>query len=95
MKILCTSPEHDESTPSMEVYDDGGYCFSCGWVDKSVGDREAPPREVVDIKDKLQRIEALPIKLIRGLQLPYNQSGYFIVWPDKILLQTTAVGWSS
>lgn len=67
----------------MEVYDDGSFCFSCGWVDKSVRDTEYIKTSPEDVSDTLEYIKSLPKKLIRGLELPYDNSGYYIVWPDN------------
>ncbi len=30
-KIRCISPDHDDHSPSMHVYEDHVYCFSCGF----------------------------------------------------------------
>ena len=83
MKINCTSPSHDDANASMEVYEDSGFCFACGYRDYDVGDAQVPKREPDDIPEKLAKIDQLPKKIIRGLELPYNDLGYFIVWPDR------------
>lgn len=67
----------------MEIYDDGGYCFACGWVDKSLADIEAPKREPENLKDTLDYIRKLPRKQVRGLLLPYDETGFYVVWPDN------------
>lgn len=83
MRINCTSPAHTDDVPSMAIYEDGGFCHACGYLDRSIANTDAPKREQENIGDKLEYIRSLPRKEIRGLQLPYDSSGYFIVWPDN------------
>lgn len=84
-KILC--PKHEDSTPSMELYDDGiGHCFVCGAhmrILDAVNAAPAKPKVVEDVKASLQEIKQLPMRLIRGLWLHYAQNGYYIVWPTN------------
>lgn len=67
------------------MYADGsGYCFSCNTRFSGIGKRQdvvIKPSE--DIQQSIARIEALPTQEIRGLVLPYDNTGYYIVWPDK------------
>ena len=84
MKINCTSPHHDDRTASMEIYEDAGYCFSCGWVDRSIGDIEhGKKKDSENIEEKIKYILSLPKSKIRGLLLPSDLLGYYIVWPDN------------
>lgn len=84
MKILC--PFHEDSNPSMELYPDGhGYCFVCGKSAqiKDEGDPSLPPeKEPEDLHASIRRIKELPVKQVRGLWLHFNESGYFILWPN-------------
>lgn len=80
-KIHCTNPSHIDETPSMEIYSDGAYCYSCGWVDRLKGDVNAKKVPPDNIQDKISYINDLPRKTVRGLSLPYDDQGYYIVWP--------------
>lgn len=89
MKVNC--PFHDDHEPSCHIYNDGHYfCFVC----RAYGPTEKlGPLEVIDtmetiakptdVSANLEYIDTLPVKEIRGLNLPYNDDGYFIVWPDR------------
>lgn len=90
MKILCKY--HNDATPSMHVYQNGGhvkgFCFVCHasvflndeeFEGKGVIKPKAEPTNVIRV---LEYIRRLPKKAIRGLDLPYDQTGYFIVWPN-------------
>lgn len=86
MKITCLNPAHKDSTPSMHVYESGGYCFSCGYYAPHgpTGDAKLPkvaPVEPEDLKPALRRIGGLKRSVIRGLELPADERGYYIVWP--------------
>lgn len=84
MKQLC--PAHQDSTPSLEVYPDGAYCFVCGYscsLDQINVDPAKVYREPTDVPAEIARIQGLPRTEIRGLQLPYDDTGYYIVWPDN------------
>jgi hypothetical protein len=85
MKVLC--PYHADTNPSMTLYDDGyGFCWVCWKQYRMSGPTEAriktqkPPE---DLDASLDKVSLLPKKMIRGLELPYNDYGYFIIWPDK------------
>lgn len=84
IKILC--PFHEESTPSLHVYPDGKYyCFGCGksGFAKDLGIQGLPaPRPPEDITDRLEYIRNLPLQEIRGLHLPADDEGYYILWPN-------------
>lgn len=87
-KINCHF--HDDSTASLHIYDDHYHCFGCGArgtldkLDTSVV-RAAMPfsiRGPEDMPAALKRIDALPLKQIRGLELPYDHRGYYIRYPN-------------
>lgn len=86
-KIIC--PYHDEQTPSCVLYPDSYYCFGCGahgpLSDLGEGYENAriPPKPKEDISKTMAYIQALPVKEIRGLMLPYDESAYYIVWPNQ------------
>ncbi len=85
MKVTC--PRHEDTNPSCEVYETHGYCFSgCGSIPLSELGFEQPvvehkPKE--NVRATLEYIATLPTKLIRGLELPYDDKGYYIVWPNE------------
>lgn len=85
-RYLC--PKHKEATPSCVVYGDGYFCFGCG-ARGPVTEIGLEPGErleytyVEDIAASIAYIEGLPRKLIRGFMLPYNDKGYFLVYPDR------------
>lgn len=87
-------PFHDDQTASLAVYSDGFWCFACGAkgsvkdLEKEVPNISATPFQrsygsyKEDIPKALERINALPKKLIRGLELPYDDISYYIVYPN-------------
>lgn len=80
-KIHC--PVHNDTTPSMEVYEDRGFCFVCSAsIPIEELDVEYVKKPPTDISKTIEYIKSLPIKSIRGLDLPYDESGYYIKWPD-------------
>lgn len=81
MKLQCTNPKHTDNTPSMHVYEDGSYCFTCGWVDRSRVTLEEK-KEPENIKEKIEYIANLSSKSIRGLNLKSDSEGYYILWPE-------------
>ena len=80
-KILC--PKHEEETPSCTVYDDGsGFCFGCNTYFAKL-DEPAPVKiEPEDLSATFAYIKTLPIIDHRGLQFPYDNTGYYITWPN-------------
>lgn len=83
--ILC--PYHKEDTPSLALYPDGFRCFGCGKFGQlsELGLKDLPQLEEVDPEDvaeKMVYISALPFFIIRGLSLPRDGDGFYIVWPD-------------
>lgn len=75
---------HDDSTASMKVYGDFAYCFGCR-VSVPVSELNLPSKvvskEVTNIKEKFDYINSLPIKKIRGVEVPYDSEGFYIRWP--------------
>lgn len=85
-KINCPSPEHQDSTPSCGVYDDGSaYCFGCStYFAKVEGFSPSKQvREVENIEERIKYIENLPTVTFRGLEFPHDDRGYYILWPDR------------
>lgn len=84
-KYLC--PKHFEKTPSAAVYGDGYFCFGCG-AKGPVTDLGIPAGERIevtyleDIKATIAYIDTLPRKNIRGFSLPFNDRGYYLVYPN-------------
>lgn len=86
-RILCVNPEHKESNPSMVVYEDYAHCFSCGYrvSTAKLGHLNLMParrREPENLVEALAYVKALPLARVRGLDLPADQEGYYLVWPD-------------
>lgn len=85
-KVVC--PAHDDHEPSMHLYGDTGFCFVCKASipvsELNVPENKHIPKpEPTNVPDRIKYIKNLPTKLIRGLQLPYDNSGYYIVWPQN------------
>jgi len=90
-QINCVFHKGD-NTASLTLYTDGRYyCFGCTasgkcsdlGLDIQGEITNARPRPREDIRQSLERIANLPTKPIRGLNLPTDDSGYYIVWPDR------------
>ena len=92
MKINCINPSHVDKTPSMHLYEDGAHCFVCGYycgLDQVTNEvtieeiqrlkKQAPE----NIEAALSRIDSLPKKEVRGFNLPCDESGTYLVWPDR------------
>lgn len=85
-RILCRW--HEDRTPSMYLYPNGGYCFSCGKnaTLEEIG-REAPyapeEREPEDLTPAIAYIESLPLRPWRGLEVPMDEDSAYILWPDR------------
>lgn len=86
-RILC--PRHQEKTPSCIVYSNGYKCYSCGaWGPLSdLTGVPLPPiepeQEPEDLEATFAYIDSLPKQEIRGLMLPVDGKGYYIVWPGR------------
>lgn len=89
MKINCQF--HNDLTASMKVYEDHFYCFGCGKsgglsllsgdTNNVVKRANASYKPKEDINQKLTYIRTLPNKSIRGFMLPYDESGYYVIYP--------------
>lgn len=87
-KITCPSPLHEDLNPSAALYEDGtAYCFGCslafdsGQVGLEV--QKVTPAVKENLDEKLRYISTLPRDQIRGLNLPFDNTGYYIVWPGS------------
>lgn len=89
MKRHC--PFHDDSTESLHLYPDHYHCFGCGAHGALEGlPEEAKPKSrsihaftaKEDVSKKLAYIATLPRRVIRGLELPYDDKGYYLVYPN-------------
>lgn len=84
-RYLCT--RHEEATPSVVVYPDHGWCFGCcqkiPLAELGVSPQEAirEASYIEDIKATLNYIANLPKKEIRSFNLPFNDRGYYLVFP--------------
>jgi hypothetical protein len=85
-RIIC--PFHKEDTPSLVLYESGdGFCFGACYKRYSAEElgrkpvANPVPRKVENIPARMEAISKLPIGHIRGLKLPYDRHGYYIVWP--------------
>lgn len=85
-RILCKF--HEERTPSCVLYDTVYHCYSCGahgpLKDLGIADEDLPllPRYVEDIVESIKRIMGLPKQSYRGLDLPYDNRGHYVLWPQ-------------
>lgn len=86
-KIKC--PFHKEETPSCAVYPDGYYCFGCGAygplsdLEGLIDFKSIKVREPENLEESMEYIANLPQDTIRGLNLHYDSSGYYVLWPRK------------
>lgn len=95
-RYLCT--RHRESTPSVVVYADHGWCFGCAQkipldeigLTQEDAYREAEYQE--DLHATLATIDSLPKQKIRGFQLPFNSRGYYLVYPCRTYYKFRLVG---
>lgn len=86
MQIKC--PKHTDNVASCHVYPNGIYCFAgCGFIrEEELGFRvpkDGTPKYVEDLGKKLAYIDSLRVEKYRGFELPYDQKGHYIVWPDR------------
>lgn len=88
-KVNC--PYHEDNTASLHLYEDHFFCYGCSAngkledLDKKIPNlnksfRQGKPE---NIDKAIERIKALPTKAIRGLLLPYNDMGYYVVYPNN------------
>lgn len=82
-KVNCE--KHPDNTPSLALYSDGsGYCFSCQTRFSDIGEKVfTVPEPLEDMDESVKRILELPTTSVRGLDLHFDNMGYYIVWPDK------------
>ncbi len=66
----------------MEVYSDGAFCFVCNYSTNSIKDLKYESKPKENIEEVISYVKSLPTKLIRGLLLPYDDQGFYILWPD-------------
>lgn len=85
-KVLC--PKHEDTNPSVEVYEDVGYCFVCRqsipFIELGL-DSVVPsgPKYIEDLEKKREYIDTLPRREIRGFQFPCSTKGYYILFPES------------
>ncbi len=75
----------------MHVYEDGCYCFSCGFTcdikdvlnEEEIRKfrKEKPEKE--DLEETIRQIELLDMRKVRGLTLKSDSTGFYIIWPDR------------
>lgn len=84
-KILC--PYHEDTVPSMEVYEEYSHCYVCSAHIKNselgVEDVKQTKKPKENIKESIQRIQNLPVKWLRGVRLPFDDTGAYIVWQSR------------
>jgi hypothetical protein len=72
----------------MHLYEETAYCFSCNFtvpIEEVLNEEEIKKikkKEPENIETAISYIKTLPIKRIRGLDLPFDESGYYVKWPD-------------
>lgn len=85
MAQLIKCPFHADSTASLALYSNGFYCFGCqkrgrlselGLQDLPI----EPEPEPEDLAATFRYIKALPTMVIRGIEMPYDDKGYYICW---------------
>lgn len=89
-KINCPAGTHEDRTPSCAVYEDGsGYCFSCQTYFNQVQSYSLTIQshgktiQPDNLEEAFKYIDSLPHVEHRGLSFPYDNAGYYVVWPDK------------
>jgi hypothetical protein len=85
-KVLC--PIHNDHEPSMTVYGKWAHCHVCKAnilaSELNLPENRSIPRpEPTNVPERIKYIKSLPTKMIRGLQLPYDNSGFYLVWPQE------------
>ena len=77
--------------PSLHVYHDGAWCFVCGFkcsldeLGKEYAEeiKKIKTKAPENIEESIKKIDSLPKKEIRGFNLPCDESGTYLIWPDK------------
>lgn len=84
-KIHCTV--HNDTNASMEVYENEneiiGYCFSCQARVVLEGRPSGRNRRPTNVPDMLNYIATLPQRKIRGFDVPVDDLGFYLVWPER------------
>lgn len=86
-KVKC--PRHNDENPSVEVYENGGYCFSgCGPIPLSelgLANELQRPKERIreDLAARRSYIASLPIGSFRGFSFPYDVRGFYLLFPGS------------
>lgn len=85
-RIRCVF--HEESTASLVIYPDGYRCYGCGAHGplSDLGRKasaQQKERYVENVQEKLRYIDGLPKRTVRGFDLPADDTGYYLVWPDR------------
>lgn len=85
---MINCPYHDDHTPSMKIYGEVAYCFVCS-ISVPVTELKLNEKhkyvipEPTNVPERIKYIKSLPTKMIRGLQLPYDDSGFYVMWPQE------------
>lgn len=91
-RIKCVF--HAENTASMVISNEYFKCFGCGEkghisrlkdikVDLNLAKSHKKHFNLTDFQNKVREIKSLPVNKIRGLELPTDGLGYYILWPDE------------
>lgn len=79
----------------MHVYHDGCWCYVCGYKcgldEVTTKSKEVTIEQIKKIKEKepekveekIAYIDSLDKRKIRGLDLPADSFGYYVLWPDR------------
>lgn len=89
MKIKCPLPEHTDDNPSCEIYTDGGFCFVCNkliplsklGLDVKI---DRAPKQAENLEERNKYIDGLKIDNFRGFLLPFDETGYYIRYPNSL-----------
>src|ERR1035438_1635547 len=83
MKVIC--PNHDDHDESLHVYETHSYCFVCHYyvANNEIGVKnESIQKPKADIPSMVRYIQLLPQVKVRGLSLPSDNSGIYLLWPN-------------
>lgn len=83
MKKLC--PAHKDTNPSLHIYETYAHCFTCGYrcpvSELGLSEEEKSIRACpTNISEEMEYIDGLSKIEVRGLSLPADDSGYYIIW---------------
>ncbi len=84
MPKMIRCPHHDDSTASLAIYENGQYCYGCGYTEQGPQDyvETSPILSTEEIQKEYDRIQVLPTSLIRGLYLKSDADAYYVLWPE-------------